>query len=50
VLDLFRDLARAERKGLLIVTHDPRVRRIADRVVEIRDGRLVDDDADAAAA
>ncbi len=50
VLDLFRDLAKGERKGLLIVTHDPKVRRIADRVVGIRDGRLVQDGADAVAA
>jgi len=49
VLDLFRDLAKGGRKGLLIVTHDPKVRRIADRVVGIRDGRLVQD-ADAVAA
>ena len=40
VLELFRDLARRENKGLLIVTHDPKVRQIADRVVGIRDGRL----------
>src|SRR6202165_32264 len=40
ILDLFRGLARAESKGLVIVTHDPKVRRIADRVVGIRDGRL----------
>jgi putative ABC transport system ATP-binding protein len=40
ILDLFRDLAREESKGLVIVTHDPKVRRIADRVVGIRDGRL----------
>jgi putative ABC transport system ATP-binding protein len=40
VLDLFRDLAKEERKGLVIVTHDPKVRAVADRVVGIRDGRL----------
>ena len=40
ILDLFRDLARRESKGLVIVTHDPKVRRIADRVVGIRDGQL----------
>jgi len=50
VLDLFCDLAKGERKGLLIVTHDPKVRRIADRVLGIRDGRLVRDGADAVAA
>jgi putative ABC transport system ATP-binding protein len=40
VLELFRDLAKAEGKGLVIVTHDAKVRAIADRVVGIRDGRL----------
>ena len=40
VLDLFRGLAKREDKGLVVVTHDPKVRAIADRVVGIRDGRL----------
>jgi putative ABC transport system ATP-binding protein len=40
ILELFRTLAKDEAKGLVIVTHDPKVRTIADRVVGIRDGRL----------
>jgi putative ABC transport system ATP-binding protein len=40
ILDLFRDLAKSQGTGLVIVTHDPKVRRIADRVVGIADGRL----------
>jgi len=40
VLELFRELALRENRALLIVTHDPKVRSIADRVVAIRDGRL----------
>jgi len=40
VLELFRAVAKREDKGLVIVTHDPKVRAIADRVVGIRDGRL----------
>jgi putative ABC transport system ATP-binding protein len=40
VLELFRSLAKDERKGLVIVTHDPKVRDVADRVVGIRDGKL----------
>jgi len=40
VLELFRDLAKSESRGLVIVTHDPKVRDVADRVVGIRDGRL----------
>jgi len=40
VLALFRDLSRSEGRALLIVTHDPLVRAVADRIVTIRDGRL----------
>jgi putative ABC transport system ATP-binding protein len=40
ILDLFRELAKSEGRSLLIVTHDPKVRRIADRVVHIEEGRI----------
>jgi len=50
ILDLFQELAKAEDRGVLVVTHDPKVRRVADRVVGIRDGRLVDGDEEKAAA
>jgi len=40
VLALFRDLSRSEGRALLIVTHDPLVRAVADRIVTIRDGRI----------
>jgi len=42
ILELFRGLARQENRALLIVTHDPKVRVIADRVVRIRDGIIAD--------
>ena len=41
VLDLFRRLAKDEQRALLIVTHDPKVRGVADRVVQIRDGVIL---------
>jgi putative ABC transport system ATP-binding protein len=41
ILDLFRALAKLENRALLIVTHDPKVRNISDRVVRIQDGRLL---------
>ena len=40
VLEMFRRLAKEENRALVIVTHDPKVRDISDRVVKIRDGRL----------
>ena len=45
ILDLFRDLAKSENKGLIIVTHDPKVRRVADRVAGIADGLILPEPA-----
>ncbi len=41
ILELFRELAKREDRALLIVTHDPKVRAVADRVVQIRDGVIL---------
>jgi putative ABC transport system ATP-binding protein len=40
IMELFRNTAKQAEQGLVIVNHDPNVRRFADRVVRIRDGRL----------
>ncbi|MFP2929957.1 ABC transporter ATP-binding protein [Pyxidicoccus sp. 3LG] len=40
ILRIFHDLAKKEDRTLLIVTHDPRVRAFADRVLRISDGLL----------
>lgn len=40
LLQLFRRLATEHRRGVLIVTHDPKVRDIANRVLAIRDGLI----------
>jgi putative ABC transport system ATP-binding protein len=40
ILEIFRQVAKSEARGLVIVTHDPKVRAVADRVVGIHDGRL----------
>jgi putative ABC transport system ATP-binding protein len=45
ILETFRSLAKRENRALLIVTHDPKVRTIADRVLTIRDGQLITDAA-----
>ena len=41
ILELFRRLAKEESRALLIVTHDPKVRAVADRVAQIRDGVIL---------
>jgi putative ABC transport system ATP-binding protein len=40
ILDLFQKLAKSEDRALLIVTHDPKVRSISDRVLRIQDGQI----------
>jgi putative ABC transport system ATP-binding protein len=42
ILELFHRLARQERRALLVVTHDPQVRPFVDRVIQIRDGQILE--------
>lgn len=42
-VQLFRDLGRARGTTTVMVTHDPRILDLADRVVTLEDGRLVRD-------
>ena len=48
ILDLFGEL-NAGGVTLIVVTHDPEVARRADRIVEIRDGRVFSDERSGAA-
>jgi putative ABC transport system ATP-binding protein len=50
VVRLLRDLARSRGVPILMVTHDPRILDIADRIVAMEDGRIVDAPAVGAAA
>ncbi|GGG21094.1 ABC transporter [Caldovatus sediminis] len=49
VVRLLRDLARSRGVPILMVTHDPRILDIADRIVAMEDGRIVEAPAGAAA-
>jgi putative ABC transport system ATP-binding protein len=40
---LFKDLGRTRGTTTVMVTHDPRILDLADRVVTLEDGRIVDD-------
>jgi putative ABC transport system ATP-binding protein len=42
VMDLLRELVRRKDTGALVVSHDERLRAIADRVLWLEDGRLAD--------
>ncbi len=43
VLEIFRKLAKEEGRAVLVATHDPAVRKVADWVLRIRDGRLIEE-------
>jgi len=49
VLDLLRAIREREGVTILLVTHDANVARAADRIVQMRDGRVVESDAAPAA-
>ena len=41
ILDLLLDLQKEHQTTLVMVTHDPRIAELADRVVELNDGRVI---------
>ncbi len=43
VLQLLLDLNRREGTTLILVTHDSALSRLADRIVRLRDGQIIDD-------
>ena len=43
VIELFQELSKVERCGVLIVTHDYRILDAADRIVNMVDGRIASD-------
>lgn len=43
VMKLLRMLCRAQRKTIIVVTHDMNVSRYANRVIRLRDGKIVED-------
>ena len=50
VIDLFRDLGRRHGATLVLATHSQEVAAASSRVVRMRDGRILGDDASAGRA
>jgi len=44
-MELFRMLAHRQHRAVVIVTHDPRIVHLADRIVRIEDGRIAPESA-----
>jgi len=45
ILDLLRRLSKEDGKTVIIVTHDPDAAAIADRVIKLKDGRVIGESA-----
>jgi putative ABC transport system ATP-binding protein len=41
VMSVLAGIARKDLRGVLVVTHDPRIVQFADRIIQIEDGRIV---------
>ena len=41
VMSILASIARQRTRGVLVVTHDPRILPFADRIIHIEDGRIV---------
>jgi putative ABC transport system ATP-binding protein len=46
IMGILKDAAHQRDRAVLVVTHDPRIIPFADRIIEIEDGRLVDEKSD----
>ena len=49
IIELLKTLHREEGTTLVLVTHDPEIVAVADRIINLRDGRIVSDSGNGAA-
>jgi putative ABC transport system ATP-binding protein len=45
IMSLLAQIAKDQSRGVLVVTHDPRILPFADRIVRIEDGKIVSEEA-----
>ena len=41
IMEVLAEIAREQSRGVLVVTHDPRIVPFADRIVRIEDGKII---------
>ena len=44
IMTILAQIAKDTNRGVLVVTHDPRVLRFADRIIQMEDGRILSDE------
>jgi len=49
IMTILSNIAKDPSRGVLVVTHDPRIIPFADRTIHIEDGRILDDEVPGAA-
>jgi len=50
IMKVLAQIAQQQSRGVLVVTHDPRIVPFANRIIRIEDGRIVGEEACHAAA
>jgi len=45
IMDYFVRLNKKQQKTIVLVTHDPNIAKYANRIVHIRDGKIIGGDA-----
>ena len=43
IIELLQELHKKEQKTLIIVTHEPEIAKVAQRVIEVKDGKIISD-------
>ena len=43
IMNIFKDIHREKRKTILVITHNPEVAKMTQRIITIKDGRITGD-------
>ncbi|MEC8339623.1 MAG: ABC transporter ATP-binding protein [Nanoarchaeota archaeon] len=43
IIELLQELHKKEKKTIIVVTHEPEIAKVAQRVIEVKDGKIISD-------